>query len=240
MILFIQLFLAHIIGDFFLQPNTWVKDKKTKKLKSIYLYLHVLLHFILILVIVGNTDFWKPALLIALSHFIIDSIKLLAQKDDTERTWFFIDQLSHLAAILVIWSYKQSMVVDFHALYDKKILIPLTAVLFLLNPASFIIKTAISKWTPGPAPAGSAPIDESLENAGKLIGMMERLMVLVFISLGKWEGVGFLLAAKSVFRFGDLKDAKNMKLTEYVLIGTLLSFGMAILTGLIVINLLGK
>jgi hypothetical protein len=239
MILILQLFLAHIIGDFFLQPNSWVEDKKVRKLKSIYLYLHVLIHFVLILIIVGNIDFWKAALLIAISHFIIDSIKLLAQKEDTARTWFFIDQTLHLVTILAVWSYKQSMVIDFHALYDKKILVPATAILFVLNPASYVIKTVISKWTPGPATAGSAPVDDSLENAGKLIGMMERLLILVFVFLGKWEGVGFLLAAKSVFRFGDLKEAKNMKLTEYVLIGTLLSFGLAILTGLASIKLLG-
>ena len=44
--------------------------------------------------------------------------------------------------------------------------------------------------------------------------------------------VGFLLAAKSIFRFGDLKEAHDIKLTEYVLIGTLLSFGIAIITAL--------
>lgn len=40
------------------------------------------------------------------------------------------------------------------------------------------------------------------------------------------EAVGFLLAAKSVFRFGDLRDDQDRKRTEYVLIGTLLSFGL--------------
>ncbi|RYE13805.1 MAG: DUF3307 domain-containing protein, partial [Sphingobacteriales bacterium] len=49
-----------------------------------------------------------------------------------------------------------------------------------------------------------------------------------------FEAVGFLLAAKSIFRFGDLKEAHDIKLTEYVLIGTLLSFGMAIVTALLV------
>ncbi|MEP3044705.1 MAG: DUF3307 domain-containing protein, partial [Nonlabens ulvanivorans] len=45
--------------------------------------------------------------------------------------------------------------------------------------------------------------------------------------------VGFLLGAFFLFGFGDLSKAKNMKLTEYVLIGTLLSFGIAILVGLL-------
>ena len=76
----------------------------------------------------------------------------------------------------------------------------------------------------------------SLESAGKLIGMLERVLVFVFIYMGRWEGVGFLLAAKSVFRFGVLKDAHSMKLTEYVLIGTLLSFGIAIVIGIIILK----
>jgi hypothetical protein len=78
---------------------------------------------------------------------------------------------------------------------------------------------------------------ESLANAGKYIGILERLFVFVFVVTGQWQAVGFLLAAKSVFRFGDLKESKDRKLTEYILIGTLLSFGMAILTGLVVLKL---
>jgi hypothetical protein len=45
--------------------------------------------------------------------------------------------------------------------------------------------------------------------------------------------VGFLIAAKSVFRFGDLKESKDRKLTEYILVGTLVSFGLAIFTALV-------
>ena len=40
MILLIKLLLAHIIGDFFLQPEKWVKEKEKKKLKSEKLYFH--------------------------------------------------------------------------------------------------------------------------------------------------------------------------------------------------------
>ena len=43
------------------------------------------------------------------------------------------------------------------------------------------------------------------------------------------EGIGFLLAAKSIFRFGDLNKAREIKITEYVLLGTLASFTIALL-----------
>ncbi|HBQ55653.1 MAG TPA: DUF3307 domain-containing protein, partial [Porphyromonadaceae bacterium] len=75
--------------------------------------------------------------------------------------------------------------------------------------------------------------EKSLPNAGRYIGILERLLVFLFVVLGRWEAIGFLIAAKSVFRFGDLKDSRNRKLTEYILIGTLLSFGIAIVTGIL-------
>ncbi len=52
---------------------------------------------------------------------------------------------------------------------------------------------------------------------------------------GRWEGIGFLIAAKSVFRFSDIKNNVNNKLTDYFLIGTLLSIGIALFTGLMVL-----
>jgi hypothetical protein len=40
MIILIKLFLTHIVGDFILQPNSWVADKekykKTRKYLSLY------------------------------------------------------------------------------------------------------------------------------------------------------------------------------------------------------------
>lgn len=74
--------------------------------------------------------------------------------------------------------------------------------------------------------------EDSLLNAGWYIGVLERLFVFTFVVLNYWAGIGFLLAAKSVFRFGDLSRAKDRKLTEYILIGTLISFGLAILAAL--------
>jgi hypothetical protein len=80
--------------------------------------------------------------------------------------------------------------------------------------------------------------DDSLNDAGKYIGILERLFVFGFILMSQWGAIGFLLTAKSVFRFGDLSKAKDRKLTEYILIGTLLSFGIAILIGLLCVSLI--
>lgn len=78
--------------------------------------------------------------------------------------------------------------------------------------------------------------EASLQSAGKYIGILERIFVFTFVVTDNWEGIGFLLAAKSVFRFGDLKESKERELTEYILIGTLLSFGIATAVGMLVLN----
>ena len=66
---------------------------------------------------------------------------------------------------------------------------------------------------------------------------MDRLLVFTFILTNHFEAVGFLIAAKSIFRFGDLKDGNDLKLTEYILIGTFLSFGIAVFIALIISNM---
>jgi hypothetical protein len=249
MALLLQLFLAHLIGDFFLQSNKDVQNKESKQWRSSYLYIHALVHFVLLLIFTGlprilNTFsintllyYWKPAVLIAILHLLIDGSKLQFQKPHTKRNWFFIDQALHLIVLFIVGSYMQNLQYSFSLLAQIQILAPFTAILFLLKPTSLIIKIAISKWSPDTNTLNLT--GNSLENAGEIIGMLERLLIVGFVFLGKWEGVGFLLAAKSVFRFGDLKEARDMKLTEYVLIGTLLSFGIAMFIGFIAQKLSG-
>jgi hypothetical protein len=233
MILLIKLVLTHLIGDFILQPASWVKAKEKKKLKAWQLYAHMLIHFILIMLLVWDITFTVPALFITLSHGIIDAVKLHYQKKSTERIWFILDQLLHLAIIATVWYHFENPVIVFDL--SKINLLYITAVIFITTPASIIIKTLISQWSP----INSKPKNISLQHAGKYIGVLERLLVFTFVVTDNWEAVGFLIAAKSVFRFGDLKDSRELKLTEYVLIGTLLSFGLAVGAGLL-INFLVK
>lgn len=229
--IFIKLILAHLLGDFILQPNSWVADKEHYKLKSKFLYLHVLIHTVLSLVFLWDLKLWWVAVLVGISHFIIDAAKLSFQTVKTKKSWFFIDQLLHILVIAGLSFYFGEF--NFSFLQNQEFLKILMAALFLTTPASVFIKILLSSWTP--APDGPNTIQtESLTSAGKYIGILERLLVFTFIMVNHWEGVGFMVAAKSVFRFSDLAQAKQRKLTEYVLIGTLLSFGLAVLTGIII------
>jgi hypothetical protein len=233
MALLLQLLLAHLVGDFFLQTNKLVNRKEQLKWKSGFLYVHVLIHFVLMMLITRKLDFWIYAAGVSFLHLLIDGSKLQLQRDETKRTWFIADQMLHFLVIFIAWWLYEQLPLDLSLLNDQRVLAVVLAFLFISRPASFIIKVVISKWSPRTSPGKITTEVESLENAGQLIGMMERFLILVFILLNRWEGIGFLLGAKSIFRFGDLTEAKDHRLTEYVLIGTLLSFILAILTGLL-------
>lgn len=230
MILFTQLFLAHLIGDFLLQPVKWVIHKEANKITSKYLYFHILVHFLLILFLTWDITFWKFALAIAVSHYAIDLAKLYANPLFKNKAIpFFTDQVLHII-ILYVCAYYGNLLEQAQMLLGKLDWSLITAVVFVSFPAAIIMNKILEPM------ANQIEFDhKSLPNAGKYIGILERLFVLTFICLGRWEAIGLLITAKSVFRFNDLKETNNRKLTEYILIGTLLSFGIAIITGILYI-----
>lgn len=231
-LVFTKLILAHLIGDFLLQPKLWVLDKEKKKAASKYLYAHVVLHFAITMLLLWDFSYWKIAVFILISHYFIDLLKLYVTPFFKDATIpFFVDQILHILILYCCAFYGNLWENTLH-LFNRLDWGLLTAVVFLSFPAAIILGKLLEKM--------SAQLEmdhKSLPNAGMYIGIIERLFVLIFIILGRWEAIGLLITAKSVFRFNDLKESNSRKLTEYILIGTLLSFGIAILTGLVYINL---
>lgn len=231
--IFVKLLLAHLLGDFVLQPTKWVVHKEANRIRSPYIYLHVLIHFSLVVLIFWDLSIWKIALIIGLSHYVIDLSKLyVGPKFKNQSIPFFLDQVLH---ILVIYccAYYPNLRSTTLGIFEDFNWPLITAFVFVTFPAAIIMSKLLQKMS------DQIELDhKSLKNAGKYIGILERLFVLVFILLGRWEAIGLLITAKSVFRFNDLKERNNRKLTEYILIGTLISFGLAILTGLIYTNYL--
>lgn len=231
MLIFIKLVLGHLIGDFVLQPKKWVLHKQANKITSKYLYLHVLLHFALYMLLLWDLSLWTIAFVVAITHLAIDILKLYANEMFKNKSVpFFIDQILH---ILVIYccAFYTDLYTHTLSLFENLDWYLVTAIVFVTYPASIIMGQVLEGMS------NQIETDhKSLPNAGKYIGIIERLFVLIFIVIGRWEVIGLLIAAKSVFRFNDLKERNNRKLTEYILIGTLVSFGMAILAGLLYIS----
>ena len=222
----IKLFLAHILGDFVFQPDSWVTHKMQHKQKSVYLYLHLLVHLVCLLVLLGfDLSYWLGMTIIIVSHYIIDLAKLHFQHKFKQAGLFFMDQLAHIAIILWVLHMYQPFTISLASLYSTPVLLFLTAIFFVTFVTAIIIKNVLGNWK-----FIEQSRNESLKNAGKYIGMLERLFIFGFVLLHQYAAIGFLIAAKSIFRFSDLSRAKDRKLTEYILVGTLLSAIMAIIT----------
>ena len=70
-----------------------------------------------------------------------------------------------------------------------------------------------------------------LRSRGKLIGYIERLLVIILTAIGAYQSIAFIIAAKSIARFKQLDD-RNW--AEYFLLGTLSSIFLGLVLGLVV------
>lgn len=238
MLILIQLLLAHLITDFMLQPNSWIKHKRKHKVKSRYLIFHVLIAGVLTVLFLQKLEWWYVGVIISVTHFLIDWWKLNQEKDNLK--YFLLDQLFHLLVIVILWLILVdgfSEVIPFlqETFNSTTALVLILAYLFVIFPAGFLIGKATKKWQ---TEIEDTHKKNSLDDAGRYIGIFERILVLSFILTNNFSAIGFLIAAKSILRFSDKSETGARKQTEYVLIGTLISFTITILIGLLVRHLL--
>ncbi|WP_127018514.1 DUF3307 domain-containing protein [Flagellimonas beolgyonensis] len=235
-LLALKLILAHFLGDFALQPARWVADKLQKKWRSKYLYYHIGVHLALLLALLQFQHLGIVALIVV-THFGIDVGKLALTNPKNYRWLFVVDQVLHLLVLAGALYLMEPFTLDLAGWFSEKTLLLITFLVFVTFVSGIVMRMFLAPYIDEIAKDDASGEGGSLKNAGTYIGMLERLFVFGFILMQQWAAIGLLIAAKSVFRFGDLNKGKNRKLTEYVLIGTLLSFGLAILSGMLYLHL---
>jgi hypothetical protein len=222
-----RLILSHLITDFILQPKSWVDDRTAKHFASAKLYLHGFITALLAFIITGFQH-WLVAIVILVTHRVIDGWKSYQKQT---AAYFVADQLLHLLVILGCWYFTFITWGDVTAAWQKvnqnlSVWKTITAFVFLTTPAGILIGQLTRQWR------DKLPEAESLANAGKWIGMAERIIILIFALYGEYSAIGLLVAAKGIIRFNE-KDRQEIK-TEYLVIGTLLSITLAMAAGLVV------
>lgn len=224
----IKLVLAHFFTDFIVQPKKWVDDKRIRKHRSVYLYWHCLIAGASTYFILMEWSNWYLPLIIMISHYGIDYWKL---SRPNAMLYFVIDQALHLLVIAALWF---GTVAGWNLLHDwlsesihnYKLWLVILGVVFVVYPAQYIIYYATKKWSDSLIVLEG----DTLKDAGKWIGIFERLLILFFVFNNRYEAIGFLIAAKSFIRFSG-SEARTRSLTEYILIGTFISFTIAIGVG---------
>lgn len=231
--LLLRLIIAHLLADFVFQTNGMVKGKKEWGPRSSEFRWHLVIVGVLTYLFIADWSNWWAPIVMAIVHGMIDWIKISIKKDNV---WIYIgDQFTHFISIIILWLLLGSKpfreIIDLNSFeWPSKYLILAIAYILVALPSGVLIGYLTKTWQ---SKVSEKQKEESLKDAGKWIGIIERLLILTFILFNQWEPIGFLLAAKSVFRFGDLKKGKEQKKTEYILIGTLLSFTIAIFIGLL-------
>lgn len=211
------LFAAHFIADFLLQPNSLV-DKKSN---PFYLIIHAAIHAFVSYLLLQNWTEWLVPLLVFNFHFVIDYIKQIKTGGTDSAKVMVIDQALHMAGLLIIVLFANLTlpIIAFTGIGYEAIIILAAFSLIVLGSGHFI-----GRYMKEIFEENDMPI-EGLKNGGKLIGQLERMLVLILILIGQPLGIGFLVTAKSILRF---EESKVHLVAEYVIIGTLLSFTLAI------------
>lgn len=233
--LFICLLTGHIVGDFLLQTR---KDSASKKNLWILLK-HVFLVTLVTYLACGAWFVWQIPLLVFAIHFFLDLVKSKAKLEtpQQELRLFLADQAAHIS-FLYSMSFLPFFIGEINLFWierwgeDFLRGAVLTSGLVAVVLAGGVMITIMVK--PFLNQIKLEKDELGLTNGGRTIGQLERLLIYLFVLLGHLEVIGFLVAAKSVFRFGTLTKAENRKLAEYITIGTMISFAYAIVVSEIV------
>ena len=226
MLVLIKLLAAHVVGDFFLQCETLCEGKKNLCSPKGWVAQigHALVHALLAYLFVAEWSCWLLPLVIFVTHLFIDLAKSRFGKDNTVS--FVADQILHIVVLLISYLFILNTNLPQIDIPSDKVWGFALAYFLVLKPTSVFIGIFNKRFE-------SKQEGKSLPQGGTVIGCLERVLILTFIFSGWMEGIGYLLAAKSVFRFGDLKNNSELKHTEYVLVGTLMSFVIALLAGVV-------
>ncbi len=235
-LLFLQLYVAHLIADFVLQSD-WIARNKTV-LRALISHASIHAACACALVNIGlNRRIAVGILGLASAHAAIDFAKAKLQANG----WiaFIVDQAIHLVSIVLVavwlnetpWQAVQSAATT--VLRNERAYLFLGAYVAIVFGGGYLVQKVTQSFL--------ATIDDTLKsvkpglpNAGRYIGWIERVLVLTFVLADVNEAVGFLLAVKALARYPELKDDPKGHFAEYFLVGTLTSVGLALGGGLVV------
>jgi hypothetical protein len=246
----ICLLTAHFLGDFILQSDA----DASRKGRAIILFKHAFIVAATGYILCGIWGLWQIPLILFLTHSLTDYIKATLKKESAYS--FVLDQAVHLAiliAIAILIARTKILSVNESSTFWVELLgkgflkysILASGLIVAVKTGGILIELAVKPFTDQLKSKERTAIKgatnaRGFENGGKVIGYLERSLIFLFILTGQPSGIGFLIAAKSILRFGEIKDHQNRMEAEYIIIGTLMSFGYGIFIAYVTQLLLEK
>ncbi|WP_419824341.1 DUF3307 domain-containing protein [Anoxybacterium hadale] len=166
-----------------------------------------------------------------------------------QRSLYLADQALHIVCIFaasffltisgveleplpIIWKFFEVIEV-----WPFAVLSWVTMLLLMWKPANITIKQLLCLYkpseenscfleVPSETEQDRKEVEESSKKIGGFIGFLERLILLILLSINQYSAMGLVLTAKSIARYN--KIIENKEFAEYYLLGTLLSTVMVI------------
>ena len=235
---FILLLLAHVIGDFYFQTDR-MSIRKDSSMK--WVFVHSLLYWLgtlLAVSLVFSVNIFIIGTAAAALHAVIDILKYMYVRKSgksieitpgKDRNIFFADQFIHIACLIFIAYFAVlqnipfrfcSPVLEFFEIIKIDAFAFtcwVTAVLLIHKPANIFISKILTIYRP----ENKEDENKKDSKAGRFIGTVERMIMLIFLSIGQYAAIGLVLTAKSIARYDKISKEKDF--AEYYLLGTLIS-----------------
>lgn len=232
---FVLLLAGHLLADFVLQSDALVERKLDLRQRGDALQRHywqVCLAHALWLLPLHPMIAILVAPFLAAAHFVIDGWKLRRQdKQGASLTLFLQDQGLHLLSLLLFTAFLSQMSPDalIQGWWGIETWGPWAVLAsgLLLNGrfAGYLVGEFLARYRP--QVEGEEPLSDDLLRAGRVIGVLERALLFIFLMQGAWSAAGLVVTAKSIVRFHDME---RRSFAEYYLLGTLASFLFAVVS----------
>jgi len=227
--LIIFLFAGHLVGDFLLQNRDMAEAKS--RVKTCLLHALIVASFTWLLIgAIYPKGVWLMVFLVFLTHLLIDTLKSF-DKHESVRT-FLVDQAAHGLVLIIIAGLFSQMSYACIWLHWIPMYMPFLIIIIGLVLCIWFGSVLISRAMAPITLELQEELSTGLKNGGRWIGQLERALTYLLVLSGNSGAIGFLFTAKSILRFGEIKKSGQRKEAEYIIIGTFMSFGWALLVAI--------
>ncbi len=233
---FLILFLAHLIGDFVLQTEQ-MAIKKGFQLP--WLACHAIQVGLITLLLCWSRKALPVVAVVFLTHLVFDAIK--PHLPGSPLKWYIWDQIGHIVTLLFCAHWMaayfgmRSMPLTAYIPLDMQVII--AAYIFVARPLTVSVRLFLRPWQEEVLKVNGDDSNASeltgLSKSGEWIGNLERFFVLTCVLAEQYMPIAGLLIAKAVMGFGEISQPKQRKKSDYVILGTFASVGLATAVGLI-------
>src|SRR5690606_16758175 len=141
-LLLLKFLAAHFLGDFVFQTKKMLLNKH----KPVYFASHIAIHAVLMCLFLMNDDMWWAIILVTAFHALFDWMKLKLASKIKAPVRFIVDQMVHIATIIVVLMIFSSLQISIDFINKPHIWLVLVAVILVTQVTAVLIRILLSPY----------------------------------------------------------------------------------------------